>query len=158
MESSSSRSKKNKGKAKHHTKSSHGGHHTSSMRQDEPGESSHQQRRQYVPREGRDFGPYWRETYRPGNDESSVERGRNRRRSEEYEGYNPPGQPPKRAKRPRSRERSWGGPARASLELVQTHDRQAHARNHWRQGREAAMARGEPVASDAGCFSTCVIL
>lgn len=90
----------------------------------------------------------------PGSDESSVDRGRNRRRQEEYEGYSAPSPSPPRG---RARDSMWGDAARASLELVQTQDRQARARNNWMEQREAAMARGELVDDEQGCCS-CVIL
>lgn len=148
MPSSSSKSKGKRGR--HHTKSSHGSHHTSSRRQDEPGESS-RQAHQDDTGAGREFGQRWRAKYQPRSDESSVDRGRHRRQQHEYEGYVVP---PPSPTRPHHRQSMWGDAARASMELVQTQDRQARARNDWRQGREAARGRGERVA-EGGC---CVIL
>lgn len=175
MPSSSSKSK-GKGKdcrGRHQTQSkSHRSHHTSTVRQDEPGESSRQAHKDTswgredepgqsswqgdeddyrYPREGQDFGPRWIATYEPRSDETSVDRGRHRHRAQEYEGYIAPSLSPPR---PRPIDTMYGDAARASLELVQVRDRRAHAKNDWRQGREEAIRRGE--LEDSGCG--CVIL
>lgn len=149
-----SSSSKPKGKhGGHHHKSRHHGHHASSRRPEEQGESSRRAHREDTGA-GREFGPNWRTDYRPGSDESSADRGRNRLRQEEYPGYYVPPSSPRPRGRPR--ESMWGDAARASLELVQTQDRQARARNSWREGREAARDRGEPV--DDRRSPCCVIL
>lgn len=138
-------SSKSKGKhGKRHKKSSHGGHHSSFIAQDEPGESSQQARHEDTGA-GREFGRTWRAIHEPGSDESSVDRGRHRRQQHEYESYTVPSLSPPRRRHKKSK---WG--AQEQLQSARTHDLQAQARNSWRRGREAARAR------DSG--TKCVIL
>lgn len=146
-------SSKSKGKKRRHrTDSRRGSHHASSRRQEESGESS-QPAHQEETGAGREFGANWRNMYNPGSDESSASRGRHRLQDREYEGYSIPSPSPPRR---RQRDSRWGDAARASLEDVQRRDRQVHARNSWREAREAARARGELVDQGTGCG--CVIL
>ncbi|KAG6368697.1 hypothetical protein INS49_002910 [Diaporthe citri] len=107
------------------------------MRPEEQGESSRRTHREDTGA-GQEFGANWRTRFVPGSDESSVDRGRNRRWQEEYESYYVPSDSPPREQ---PRDSMWGDAARASLELVQTQDRQARARNNWRGEREAARHR-----------------